>query len=119
MGFLSSKLRQSTEGIIFWCPGCDMAHQAWTETSNNLTGAKWSWNGNAQSPTISPSLNISLGATCPGHNPPPGVECRCHCIVTDGQIYFCSDSTHALSNQTVPMINWPSWEEDDYIESEL
>ena len=27
--------------------------------------------------------------------------------VRDGQIEFCSDSTHALSGQTVPLPDWP------------
>ena len=31
----------------------------------------------------------------------------CHSIITDGAITYCSDSTHSLKGQTVPMPDWP------------
>lgn len=89
---LSSKLRASGEGrVMHWCPGCEQAHMIYTQEPNHL-GAKWSFDGNVESPTFSPSINI-IG--------------RCHYFIRAGLIEFCSDSKHALAGQTVALPNWP------------
>lgn len=75
-------------------------------------GSGWTWNGSLDKPTIDPSISISaghyakswqLGDECwcgKGY----GFECyRCHSMITDGRIMFCSDSSHALSGQTVDL----------------
>lgn len=85
------------------------------------TGA-WTWNGNIESPTFSPSILVQCGHYAPGRaNPescwctynaehpddPSGFICyACHSFVTDGKIQFLADSTHKLSGQTVDLPEW-------------
>jgi hypothetical protein len=63
--------------FVFDCPGCGYGH--WFKTTGD--SPRWSWNGDYERPTISPSL-----------------------MVRDGQIQFLSDSDHVLAGQTVPMV---------------
>jgi hypothetical protein len=115
MGALSRKLRNAEGGrLVFWCPGCEEAH--------GVTGG-WTWNGDAERPTFTPSVLVLSGHFAPGHQQPPApcwcsynaehpgnpapFRCyRCHSFVTDGQIQFLSDCTHALAGQTVPLPDW-------------
>jgi len=76
----------------FFCPGCNCDHGVWTSKKNKL-GAIWSFNGNMDKPTFSPSLLISS----------PGRNYCCHSFVTDGKIQFLSDCTHKLAGQTVEL----------------
>lgn len=77
--------------IVFWCPGCKTYHGVWTQRPNDLTGSKWTWNGDRQKPTFNPSILVHPG----DHRP------RCHSFVQDGMIQFCDDSGHALAGKTV------------------
>ncbi|TGD82861.1 DUF6527 family protein [Hymenobacter wooponensis] len=102
----------------FNCPGCNHDHYVNTVTANG-NGAKWSYNGNPERPTFSPSLLIRSGHFIPGYSgrcwcdynrehpddPAPASVCCyiCHSFVRDGQIQFLSDCTHALAGQTVPL----------------
>ncbi len=72
---------------LHWCPGCKQLHPINT-TKPNSFNAVWSFNGNVEKPTFSPSVNM------------PG---RCHYFITDGQIIFCPDSKHEFSGRTVPL----------------
>ena len=100
MGWMVSKvLRMSHEQgselgkvYVHWCPGCRQAHAINVEKPNPWN-AVWSFDGNVDRPTFSPSVNI-VG--------------RCHYFIRNGNIEFCSDSKHALSGQTVPLPEWPS-----------
>jgi hypothetical protein len=65
-------------------------------------GARWTWDGNVERPSFSPSMNISS----------PGVEWgegdftpeyRCHYFLRDGVIDFLGDCTHHLRGQKVPL----------------
>lgn len=78
-------------GFIFWCPGCGHCHGAWVNKPNPVTGARWTWNGNVEKPTFSPSMVIADEGL------------RCHLFVRDGFLQFLGDSTHALAGNTVPM----------------
>lgn len=75
---------------MFWCPGCEGYH------SIKVPG--WTFNGDMEKPTISPSIlvngNIHL------HNPNAK---RCHSFVKDGKIQFLGDCDHDLKNQTVEL----------------
>jgi hypothetical protein len=73
--------------LAHWCPGCDSLHVINVEKPNHCN-ALWTWDGNVEQPTFSPSINIV------------GV---CHYFIKAGQIEFCSDSRHALAGQTVPL----------------
>lgn len=91
---LSSKLTDMGDGaLIHWCPGCEGLHQIETK-QRNANGAIWSFDGNVEAPTFSPSINI-VG--------------RCHYFIRGGQIEFCSDSRHELAGRTVPLPDLPEW----------
>jgi hypothetical protein len=59
----------------------------------------WSFNGDADRPTLTPSLLLTY--THVG-----GEKFVCHSFVTDGRIQFLADSTHALAGQTVELPEW-------------
>jgi hypothetical protein len=98
---LSAKLRQALPPgdedfghvLMHWCPGCKSRHLINVEKPNEC-GAKWTWDGNAEAPTFSPSIHI-VG--------------QCHYLIRAGMIQFCSDSKHALAGQTVPLPDFPEW----------
>lgn len=104
-------------GLKFWCPACDESH-----VIRVVGGAPWTWNGDFERPTIQPSVKatfykltpegeamIERREKIPAGTRYPGFEYCCHSVITDGQIAFCGDCTHALANQTVPL---PDIEED-------
>ena len=105
MGAISSKLRNAEGGgLTFWCPGCARAH---TVRVGDGPGPRWNWNGSADRPTFQPSVLVTWSepsddpalAGDPAHD----VSRVCHSFVTDGQIQFLGDCTHALAGQTVPL----------------
>ncbi len=77
--------------LVFYCPGCNMYHSFTVERTTD--GPLWTWNGDMDKPTFSPSLGINMS------NP----EYRCHSFVRDGKIQFLSDSYHKFAGQTVGM----------------
>jgi len=85
----------------FRCPGCERDHSV-----SLGDGATWSWNGDTDRPTLSPSVLVTYNGSDAGqmdddgHRAPPAV---CHSFVRDGQIEFLTDCTHALAGQTVPL----------------
>lgn len=100
MSALSPILRlASGSHLIFWCPGCDMPHMIGFGEGD---GPRWSWNGNAERPTFQPSVLVRRNYGEDQHSE------VCHSFVTDGQIQFLGDCTHALAGQTVPLPAWPS-----------
>jgi hypothetical protein len=85
--------------LWLWCPGCEDAHRIVIGTADS-----WTWDGNAEAPTISPSIL----ATYP--RPPAwGGDRTCHSFVVAGVWQFLGDSTHALAGQNVPMVDLPDW----------
>ncbi|RVF00058.1 ammonia monooxygenase [Sinorhizobium meliloti] len=102
MAALSRKLR-SVEGgrLIFWCPGCDGAHQVGVGAG---PGPRWGYNGNPDAPTFTPSVLVTYdGADAGKDGAPPAI---CHSFVTDGRIQFLSDCTHPLAGRTVDIPDW-------------
>lgn len=112
-----SKLLRSVEGnrLMFYCPGCKENHMI------RYGNGAWSWNGDVDKPTFSPSV-LTRGHQIErdengkwtgewirdeNGNLIPSV---CHMFVRDGQIQFLNDCTHELKDQTVPMVEWT---EDD------
>lgn len=90
--------------LMFWCPGCDGAHMI---RVGDGTGPGWSFDGNYERPTFSPSVLVTYNGPDAGvDGAPPAV---CHSFVRDGQIQFLNDCTHALAGQTVPL---PPFDED-------
>lgn len=79
-----------------WCPACDRPHQfASPETYTSFPG--WTFNGDMERPTFQPSMRAEYGEGGP----------VCHSFVTDGEFRYCSDSTHELAGETVPVPDWP------------
>lgn len=93
--------------VNFFCPGCNEVH--------GINTTRWTWNQDLEAPTFSPSLlvgGVQWAAEDPFYKPehsqvPAGGSIVCHSFVTDGRIQFLSDSTHALSDQTVELPPWP------------
>jgi hypothetical protein len=87
--------------IAFHCPGC--------ETRHAISTKRWTFNGDGDKPTFSPSILVRTGTQVdPAYirkagDPPT----RCHSFVRDGRIQFLSDCDHALAGKTVelPSIN--------------
>lgn len=99
---------------LFWCPGCQCGHAVWVERPNGL-GARWTFNGDMVRPTFQPSLLVQHDIWFPpvtsenmaewDKAPWPQTKQRhvCHTFVTDGQIQYLGDCTHALAGKTIPM----------------
>lgn len=68
------------------CPACGYEHPFHVGRPNS-SGAQWSFNGDMERPTFSPSMLCM----------PDGPK-RCHSFVRDGQIQFLSDSWHGRSD---------------------
>ncbi len=98
------------ERVLFRCPGCDDNHQIGVGT--------WTFNGDLERPTFTPSVLVGgvqwdtelypYFQSRRDRHPtvPVGERIVCHSFVTDGQIQFLSDSTHALAGQTVDLPEW-------------
>ncbi|MCY2967027.1 MAG: DUF6527 family protein [Planctomycetota bacterium] len=71
--------------IHFWCPGCD--------AMMTVCPKRWSWNGDVDRPTLSPSILQTIGPY-PEGSKRAGQKDVCHCFVRDGNIEFCGDCTH-------------------------
>ncbi len=104
MSALSSKLRSLEGGrVMFWCPGCDGAHQVGIGEGD---GPRWGYNGDPEAPTFTPSVLVQYNGKDAGQDrgdgrrAPPAI---CHSFVTDGKIQFLADSTHALAGHTVDL----------------
>ena len=85
---------------MFWCPGCNEYHSIWTGAGR----PSWTFNGDLDKPTCSPSLRVQMGPECDPvtHLAPKGAPKRvCHSFIKDGMIQFLGDCTHALAGQTV------------------
>jgi len=108
MGQVSSVLRKTQGGFAHWCPGCEEMH---------ILPSTWTFNGNLERPTFHPSFRhfglqrVFANGNWTGEwrrdskgNTIPFV---CHYQITDGQIKFCSDSTHSMANWGVALPKIP------------
>jgi hypothetical protein len=84
---------------VFFCPGCKFDHPFAVKQYRDTPNPVWTFNGDVNKPTFTPSLLVNKSLP----------EQRCHLIMTDGNIYFCSDSHHELANKTVEC---PEYEEN-------
>jgi hypothetical protein len=98
MSQLSPVLRDTSDNkLLFWCPACDRAHA--------ICRSLWTWNGDVEKPTFSPSVLVSYNGNDAGIDGAP--HRTCHSFVTDGMIQFLGDCTHLLAGKTVPLSEWP------------
>lgn len=101
-------MNESEERIAFICPACDQEHSI-PAVIGAPTSGKWGWNGDFESPSISPSISLKIGSfSTPGFDwkmagfaKDPSV--RCHSIINDGKISFCGDCSHSMKNKTVDL----------------
>lgn len=83
----------------FLCPGCGEQHAIPVPPDPRA----WEWNGSVVAPTFKPSIFVNAGRRCPDLH-------QCHSFVTDGNIQFLSDCSHALAGKTVQLPEIPeSW----------
>lgn len=75
-----------------WCPACDDAV---------MISDDWSWNGDSERPTFSPSLLTRFTMA--------GRDHVCHSFVVDGVWQYLADCTHDRAGQHVPMVDVPDW----------
>lgn len=86
--------------VQFYCPGCNLTH---TVTITPEDGVKhWSFNGNLECPTLSPSLGVRWRDVNKD-------TYDCHVVVTDGVLNYCTDSEHELAGQKVAMLPVDEW----------
>lgn len=123
MAKIGKKLRGLDGGRVgFWCPGCEELHQITVRDAPNRQGPSWTYNGNPDSPTFSPSVLVR-GVRIEGGNEEMDrildsyklpeerermladkrINTVCHSFVTDGRIQFLGDCTHAIAGQTVDL----------------
>lgn len=88
-----------TVGYMFTCPGCQFSHVAAIANDFFPNGSCWSFDGNQEAPTFTPSLKNNWDE---GEDRVP--KC-CHLNITKGQLVFHGDCTHALAGKTVPMVD--------------
>lgn len=84
---------------IFYCPGCKGHHGIWTSRPVMVDGQphQWKFDGNQESPTITPSIHIKV-------KPTKGKEyTTCHSTIKDGKIHFLNDCRHGLRGMTVEL----------------
>lgn len=112
---LSNVLRAAENGhMAFWCTGCDMPHQIFVGEGRQPC---WTWNGSSDRPTFSPSVRVCWSE--PSDNAAEAgdeskdIKKQCHTFVTDGQIQYLDDCTHAMKGTTVPLAAFPEWWGDD------
>lgn len=98
MSKISPVLRMTEAGPAHWCPGCAGMHIFYTKYPAP-GGARWTWDGNAEKPTFSPSMVIS----CDGIPDEGWPASRCHYFLRAGTIQFLADCTHELRGKTVSL----------------
>lgn len=121
---LSAKLARGLGNrLVFHCPGCDSLHAV--AVDEHGIGPRWTWNGDLERPTLSPSILVQWDRWVP---PATTLEMRdkiasgevvqrrerhvCHSFVREGQVLFLGDCTHALAGRTVPLPDLAEWDRD-------
>ncbi len=108
------------ERATFHCAACLEKHTVPLNSAQHFRG--WSFNGSLESPTLKPSVRIRSGCKAEGYKPgehcwciynqeaiakgeqPAPFKCGvCHFHVTDGNIEYCGDSTHAFAGKSMPL----------------
>lgn len=115
MGQVGTKMRRigsadghTAGGLAHWCPACEEMH-AFAIDGKNYNGAQWTWDGNVEYPTFTPSMNIRTDPrpTVPVGRPDAGWIDVCHYFLRAGVIEYLGDCTHAMKWQSVPLPELP------------
>jgi hypothetical protein len=115
MAQISKFLRSLESGkLMYWCQGCEDAHVVTVEGSR-----AWGYNGNPDAPTFTPSVLtqwhklVREGGRWTGeyHRDANGdpIKQVCHTFITNGQVQFLSDCSHALAGQTLLLPELPEY----------
>jgi hypothetical protein len=98
------------KAIQLWCPGCEITDPDGRKHAGlNMLPVEgdpekrptWQWNGDLMNVGLEPSI---LTKSKRGED-----EFVCHSFLRNGRWQFLGDCTHALANQTVPMLPLPDW----------
>lgn len=89
-------------GFVHYCEGCKDLHYIYTKMKNNL-GCRWSFNGNMEKPSVTPSVHYKAE----DKDPEWPLLMVCHYILTDGVLNYCGDCTHELAGKSVPLPEIP------------
>ncbi len=92
---MAAKVADDGNHWIFKCPACGLHYIR--------KGKGWHFDGNVESPTISPSLVEITNSTNHPHHQPDVPMTRCHLFVSAGKIEFLNDCTHPYGGQTIEM----------------
>lgn len=96
------------QALAFVCPGCAETGQSGLHmlpVNTTLHSPSWEFDGDLESPTLSPSIRSSTGPFS-DTGAPLGV---CHSFLKAGVFEFLDDCTHSLKGQHVPMPDLPDW----------
>jgi hypothetical protein len=97
---LAVRRSENYEHYMFYCLACKEAPPYCTQQPNDHP--KWSFNGDMEKPTFSPSLFLIRSL-----KDYEGCGPRCHLFIRDGKIEYQGDCEHALAGQTVDMVEFP------------
>lgn len=87
---------ENTKGTYrFTCPGCNVMHLIWTAKEENSEVIPWGFNGDINSPTITPSILVQY--------PMKDKTRICHSFIKNGMIQYLPDCTHHLAGQTIEL----------------
>lgn len=90
-----------------WMIRCAGHTNGWHEFPKvGRPGASWTFSGNLEKPTFSPSMNEGVNLKSSPHHQADVPESRCHFTVTDGKIEYHGDCTHALRGK-MDLFPWP------------
>lgn len=94
---------KTTDGIYysFWCLACQRLHSFVCERPENQQRPSWSFNGDFDKPTFTPSLLQYIT------HPDGTKETLCHLFVREGKIEYCSDNP-TLAGQTLMLPDIPT-----------
>lgn len=83
---------------LFFCPGCKETHP--------FQVPRWSFNGDMEKPTFSPSLLVYESGRNRAENQAPSRKTQCHLFLTDGVIQYCGDCPHELAGKSIECPDW-------------
>ena len=72
--------------------------------NTDLKSPAWTWDGNLEAPTLSPSILTHTEPYVDGKG--TGI---CHSFISAGIVEFLGDCTHSLAGQKVPLPELPDW----------
>jgi len=130
--------RPLSRSVYVWCPGCRQVHPFRVDNTGCPERPTWTWNGDLERPTFSPSLlcHSSFHRCGDEHLVPcSGVDCGhvghrvlddgslatagphtveppygdCHSFLTEGRWQYLGDCAHELAGQTVELTPLPDW----------